>query len=282
MMAASRRILMVVSLVCASVLSGCATRQNPDPLESWNRKVYSFNDGLDRRVVRPAAQAYQAVTPDFFRTGVSNFFGNFKDMWSTTNLFLQGRFGDGTVGVLRVGMNTTLGLGGILDVATPMRLYKSNEDFGQTLGVWGMGPGAYIVWPLFGPSTVRDSLGMPGEMYFSPTTLTHNSAAINRMRSSVSSIRAPISWGRRACWMTWRSTNMPSCGMPTCKEGRIWSTTAIRPMTRTTMHLQVQMTRQASKSISKKHVLRMWRARVKGWRIGQYGNAHAVTQRSEF
>lgn len=182
MMAVSRRILMIASLVCATVLSGCATRQNPDPLESWNRKVYSFNDGLDRHVVRPAAQAYQAVTPDFFRTGVSNFFGNFKDMWSTTNLFLQGRFADGTVGVLRVGMNTTLGLGGILDVATPMRLYKSNEDFGQTLGVWGMGPGAYIVWPLFGPSTLRDSLGMPGEMYFSPTALTRDAAAINRMR----------------------------------------------------------------------------------------------------
>lgn len=182
MMGMSRRLVVLATVAMAALVSGCATRQNPDPLEAWNRKVYGFNDGLDRRVVKPAAQAYQAVTPDFVRIGVSNFFGNFKEMWSTTNLFLQGRFGDGTLGVLRVGMNTTLGLGGILDVATPMRLYKSNEDFGQTLGVWGMGPGAYIVWPLLGPSTFRDSLGMPGEMYFSPTALTDNSAAINSMR----------------------------------------------------------------------------------------------------
>lgn len=182
MMTLVRRGLLLASLAVLLGLSGCATRKNPDPLEPWNRQVYRFNDGLDRNVLRPAAEAYQAVTPDFFRTGVNNFFGNFKDMWSTTNLFLQGRFGDGTVGVLRVGMNTTLGLGGILDVATPMRLYKSNEDFGQTLGVWGMGPGAYVVWPFLGPSTLRDSLGMPGEMYFSPINLTHNSAAANRMR----------------------------------------------------------------------------------------------------
>ncbi|HET8870794.1 MAG TPA: VacJ family lipoprotein [Aquabacterium sp.] len=168
--------------VLTMALTGCATKQNPDPLEHWNRKVFAFNEGLDRKVIRPVAQGYQAVTPDFFRTGVSNFFGNVKDIWSTTNLFLQGRFADGTVGVMRVGVNTTLGLGGLLDIATPMRLYRNNGDLGQTLGVWGMGPGAYIVWPMLGSSTMRDSLGLPADLYFSPTTLSHNAAGNNRLR----------------------------------------------------------------------------------------------------
>ncbi len=177
-----RAILGGLLLVASVLTSGCATKQNPDPLESWNRQVFAFNDGLDRRVVKPAAQAYKAATPDFFRRGVDNFFGNFKDMWATANLFLQGRFADGSLSVMRVGVNSTLGLGGVLDIATPMRLYRANEDFGQTLGVWGVKPGAYIVWPIFGPSTLRDSLGLPGDMYFSPTTLSHNPAGDNRLR----------------------------------------------------------------------------------------------------
>ena len=166
------------------LVSGCATKQNPDPLESWNRQVFSFNDGLDRKVMKPVAQAYKAVTPDFFRQGVDNFFGNFRDILTTTNLFLQGRFADGTLGVMRVSVNTTLGLGGLLDVATPMRLYKTNEDFGQTLGVWGVKSGAYIVWPVLGSSTLRDSVGMPGDLYFSPTTLSRNARVDNQLRLS--------------------------------------------------------------------------------------------------
>ncbi len=176
------RAVLGVAFVGMALMSGCATRQNPDPLESWNRKVFAFNDGLDRRVVRPVAQAYKAVTPDFFRVGVSNFFGNFKDMMSTTNLFLQGRFADGAMGVMRVSMNTTFGLAGVLDVATPMQLYRQDEDFGQTLGAWGVGPGAYIVWPFFGSSTLRDSAALPADLYFSPTTVMHNAASENRVR----------------------------------------------------------------------------------------------------
>lgn len=178
----ARAILGGLLLVSSVLTSGCATKQNPDPLESWNRQVFAFNDGLDHRVVKPVAQAYKAVTPDFFRRGVDNFFGNFKDMWATANLFLQGRFADGTLGVMRVGVNSTLGLGGVLDIATPMRLYRANEDFGQTLGVWGVKPGAYIVWPVLGPSTLRDSLGLPGDLYVSPTLLFHNPAGNNRLR----------------------------------------------------------------------------------------------------
>ncbi|MBI5925400.1 MAG: VacJ family lipoprotein [Aquabacterium sp.] len=155
----------------AGALQGCATRQNPDPLEPWNRKVFGFNESLDANVLKPVAEGYKAVTPEPVRTAVSNFVGNIKEVWSTANLFLQGRFKDGTLGVIRVSVNSTLGLGGLIDIATPMQLYKSNEDFGQTLGVWGVKPGAYIVWPVLGSSTLRDSVGMPGDMYFSPSTL---------------------------------------------------------------------------------------------------------------
>ncbi|NBD20386.1 VacJ family lipoprotein [Aquabacterium fontiphilum] len=153
------------------VVAGCATPQRPDPLEGWNRQVFSFNESVDAHVVRPVAKGYRDVTPQPVRTGVGNFFGNLRDIWSTINLFLQGRLKDGAMGIMRVSINTTLGLGGLIDLATPMQIDKPNEDFGQTLGVWGVKPGAYIVWPLLGPSTLRDSVGIPGDMYFSASGL---------------------------------------------------------------------------------------------------------------
>lgn len=159
--------LVVVALAAA----GCATPQRPDPLEGWNRQVFSFNESVDAHVLRPVAQGYRDVTPQPVRTGVGNFFGNLRDIWSTINLFLQGRLKDGAMGIMRVSINTTLGLGGLIDLATPMQIDKPNEDFGQTLGVWGVKPGAYIVWPLLGPSTLRDSVGIPGDMYFSASSL---------------------------------------------------------------------------------------------------------------
>lgn len=167
----NRKTALLVGFMLAGALQGCATRQNPDPLEPWNRKVFGFNESLDANVLKPVAEGYKAVTPEPVRTAVSNFVSNIKDLWSTANLFLQGRFKDGTLGVMRVTVNSTFGLAGLIDIATPMQLYKSNEDFGQTLGVWGVKPGAYVVWPVLGSSTLRDSVGIPGDMYFSPSTL---------------------------------------------------------------------------------------------------------------
>lgn len=167
----SKKTALLLGLVLAGALQGCATRQNPDPLEPWNRKVFGFNEALDANVLKPVAEGYKAVTPEPVRTAFTNFVSNIKDVWSTANLFLQGRFKDGTLGVIRVTVNSTFGLGGLIDIATPMQLYKSNEDFGQTLGVWGVKPGAYVVWPVLGSSTLRDSVGIPGDMYFSPSTL---------------------------------------------------------------------------------------------------------------
>ena len=155
------------SLIALGSLQGCATPQNRDPLESWNRKVFSFNESLDANVLKPVATGYKTVTPEPVRTAFTNFVGNIKDAWSTVNLFLQGRFKDGTLGVIRFTVNSTFGLAGLIDIATPMQLDKPNEDFGQTLGVWGVKPGAYIVWPLLGSSTLRDSVSIPGDFYFS-------------------------------------------------------------------------------------------------------------------
>ncbi|WP_290871454.1 VacJ family lipoprotein [Aquabacterium sp.] len=163
-------------LALAAALQGCATPQNRDPIEGWNRKVFAFNETVDENVLQPVAKGYNWVTPEPIRLAVRNVFGNIGDVWSTLNLFMQGRFSDGYLGVVRVTVNTTLGLGGLLDVASAMQIERRNEDFGQTLGVWGVKPGAYIVWPFLGASTLRDSVGIPGDLYFSASTLAPTDA----------------------------------------------------------------------------------------------------------
>lgn len=149
-------------LLAALVLTaGCATVHNPDPLESLNRKTFALNERVDSAVLAPVARAYTRVVPAPVRTGVGNVFSNTKDLWSAVNLGLQGRPVDGASDVLRFGTNTVFGVLGVFDVATKVGLEKHGEDFGQTLGVWGVGPGAYLVLPLLGPSSLRDTVSLP-------------------------------------------------------------------------------------------------------------------------
>lgn len=178
----ARALACAVSLPVVLALSGCATAQSPDPLESWNRGVFSFNETVDVHVLKPVAEGYVKVTPQPVRTGVRNFFGNIGDVWSSVNLFLQGRLKEGAASTMRVAVNSTLGLGGLIDLATPMRLDRFNEDLGQTLGVWGAPSGAYIVWPLMGPSSVRDSANFVTSMTFSATTLIDGAREDNLAR----------------------------------------------------------------------------------------------------
>jgi phospholipid-binding lipoprotein MlaA len=148
-------------------LQGCATVQTADardPWESMNRSVYQFNDVVDTVAIKPAAQLYVNVLPSFVRTGVGNFLGNLGDVWSMTNSALQLKGQATAETFMRINVNTFLGLGGVLDVATEMRLEKRKEDFGQTLGHWGVKPGPYVVLPLLGPSTLRDTLALPLDM----------------------------------------------------------------------------------------------------------------------
>jgi len=153
------------ALVISSV--GCATRPdgNPrDPFESFNRGVFQFNDGMDRAIFKPAATIYQQVTPSLFRAGVGNFLGNLEDIWSSINSLLQFKPKAAALNFMRFNVNTVFGLGGILDVATEARIEREREDFGQTLAVWGVPSGPYLMLPLMGPSTLRDTFAMPVDM----------------------------------------------------------------------------------------------------------------------
>lgn len=145
--------------------------QKLDPWESWNRKVFAFNESLDEHVLKPVATAYSEIVPSTVRTGIGNFFGNIGDAWSAVNLLLQGRVKAGLDQGMRFAVNSTFGIGGLFDVATEAGLEKNSQDFGKTLGRWGMGTGAYIVWPLFGPSSVRDSLALPLDWKASPAVV---------------------------------------------------------------------------------------------------------------
>jgi len=142
-------------------IAGCAGAPPEDPLEPHNRAVFSFNDKLDKNVMKPVAERYEAVTPVLVRTWVSNFFGNLQDPWIAVNSLLQGKVTEAVTGLMRFLFNSTMGLGGLLDISTEAGLPKHDEDFGQTLGAWGVKEGYFIVLPFFGPTTLRDASAMP-------------------------------------------------------------------------------------------------------------------------
>lgn len=151
-------------LVVYGLLSGCAANQHTDtkndPLEGFNRSMYSFNDTVDKAVLKPVATGYEHVVPQPVRTGVGNFFNNLAYPIVIINTLLQGKFEQGAEDIQRFVYNSTFGLLGLIDISTPMGLEANKEDFGQTLGYWGVGKGFYVVLPLFGPSTVRDGIGL--------------------------------------------------------------------------------------------------------------------------
>ncbi len=163
--------LSAAMLVLVLLNTGCATGPNAnpkDPLEPMNRKIAVFNDTLDDNVLKPVATGYRDHTPQFVQTGVSNFFRNLSDVLSTLNNGLQLKGRDTAESLMRVVVNTTFGIYGIFDVATPIGLQRHPEDFGQTLGYWGVPDGPYLVLPIFGPSTVRDASMLPVELSLDP------------------------------------------------------------------------------------------------------------------
>ena len=152
------------------VVTGCAstTAQNPkDPYEGFNRTMFKVNEGIDV-VLKPVAQGYDAAAPLPVKAGVGNFFGNLNDAWTSINDFLQGKGSDGLSDAGRFLINTTVGIGGVFDVASEMGLEKKSEDFGQTMAVWGVGEGAYLYWPIIGPRTTRDTFGWGVDIYAYP------------------------------------------------------------------------------------------------------------------
>ena len=150
-------------LVMAS-MAGCATRPDAHPRDPWepfNRGVFSFNDAADKAIFKPAATIYRDVTPALVRTGVTNFFGNLDDAWSFVNSVFQFKPVSAVDNLTRFTVNTVMGLGGVFDIATALRIERHREDFGQTLGRWGVAAGPYLVLPLLGPSTLRDTVALP-------------------------------------------------------------------------------------------------------------------------
>ncbi|MBA2409670.1 MAG: VacJ family lipoprotein [Gammaproteobacteria bacterium] len=162
----------VATLVVSVVLAGCATTNGPsderDPLERYNRTVFRFNDVLDRNLFKPVAQGYRRYLPTPFNIAISNFFANLGDVGVAANNLLQLKVVDAASDVGRIAINSTLGFGGLFDVGSRFGLRKHEEDFGQTLGYWGVPAGPYLILPLFGPSTVRDTPGRVVDGYLDP------------------------------------------------------------------------------------------------------------------
>ncbi|NML60584.1 VacJ family lipoprotein [Massilia sp. RP-1-19] len=163
----------------ALLLAGCASTTPGDPLESYNRAMFKFNDAVDRTALKPAATVYKQAVPRFMQTGVNNFFGNLGDVWNAANNLMQGKGEAGMSDFTRFTLNSTFGLVGLLDIASEAGLQKHNEDFGQTLGYWGMPSGPYFVLPILGPSTVRDSAALPLDMAADPWNYVDPAATRN-------------------------------------------------------------------------------------------------------
>ena len=151
----------VAWLAAASLLAGCASAGSPaaarDPLEPLNRAVFEFNDAVDRTVLEPVARGYRDYLPEELRLVIGNVFGNLADLWTSANQLMQGKPLEALSDLSRFVLNSTLGVAGLADIATPMGLEKHHEDFGQTLGRWGVPSGPYLVLPLLGPSSLRDA-----------------------------------------------------------------------------------------------------------------------------
>jgi len=165
-------LLRVTAITClALMMAGCATtetRSPGDPFEPANRGVFAVNRAIDRAALKPAATAYARVTPSWFRTGVGNFFNNLTVPSTALNQVLQGNFVAAGQDTLRFVINTTLGWGGVLDVAAGAHLPEHDEDLGQTLGKWGVPPGPFLMLPLLGPSTVRDFPSVVAQRFLEP------------------------------------------------------------------------------------------------------------------
>ena len=165
----------IASLLALTLLSACATQTNKDPLEGMNRGIYKFNDVADKALIKPVATVYKTITPSPIRTGFNNFFSNLGSITTVLNDLFQFKFANAFTDAGRFVINSTFGIAGFIDVAGMDNIERHKEDFGQTLGYWGVGSGPYLVLPIFGPSSVRDTTGLLFDSATSdPITYTHN------------------------------------------------------------------------------------------------------------
>ena len=166
--------LFIILLIIFQV-SGCATHANKDPLENFNRAIYKFNDVADGAIMKPISKGYKNITPKFVVKGINNFFNNIRDVVTVINELLQGKIQYAVDDTGRVILNSTIGLLGFIDVHTISGGERRKEDFGQTLGYWGVDQGAYLVLPFIGPSTTRDAVGFLADtLAFDPISYINN------------------------------------------------------------------------------------------------------------
>ena len=171
----TKLIIAIAGLLTLSLLSGCATNANKDPLEGLNRGIYKFNDVADKAIIKPVATAYKAVAPTPIRKGINNFFSNLNSITTVFNDLLQFKFTSAFTDAGRFVINSTFGIAGIFDVASMDKIAIHKEDFGQTLGFWGVGNGAYLVLPFLGPSSLRDVTGLVFDTSTTdPVSYVHN------------------------------------------------------------------------------------------------------------
>lgn len=187
--------LLMSSLVISSVLAGCATTSEvneKDPWEGWNRGTQEFNDDVDKAILKPVAKGYLWITPKFIDDGITNFFSNLNDIGVTINDFMQLKLTQGGMDASRFLINTTAGVAGFVDVAKMIDLPKHNEDFGQTLGFWGVPSGNYLVVPFMGASSPREVVGAVGDALMNPLTYTFvfagSGAAVSAVNAGAKSV----------------------------------------------------------------------------------------------
>ncbi|MDI1360474.1 VacJ family lipoprotein [Methylotenera sp.] len=183
-----KTIILATCVLTLAALSGCATQSNKDPLEGFNRGVYKFNDVADKAVIKPVAIAYKTITPTPIRTGFNNFFSNLGSLTTVLNDLLQLKLANAFTDAGRFVINSTFGIAGFIDVAGKDNIRNHKEDFGQTLGYWGVGNGAYLVLPLLGPSSLRDTTGLVFDTFTTdPITYPRNIGQIrlsNQLRAA--------------------------------------------------------------------------------------------------
>lgn len=190
--AITQRSLLLLALIF-SLSAVAETSKNPDPFEGFNRKVFAFNEFADRWVLKPVATGYRWVTPDVVDKGVSNVFSNLGEVTTMVNNVCQAKFANAGTDLGRFLINSTIGIVGIFDVASKMGLEKNDEDFGQTLAVWGVGDGPYLVLPFFGPSNLRDAFGRIPDVYTSPVSYVEDVPVRNTLRGvDIVDVRADL------------------------------------------------------------------------------------------
>ncbi|WP_432740576.1 VacJ family lipoprotein [Methylobacter sp. G7] len=186
--------LLVISLIISSLMDGCAGLpkvNEDDPWEAWNREAQGFNNDFDNTIVMPLTKGYTSITPEFFNDATANFFSNFNDIGVTVNDLLQLKMAQGGLDASRFLINTTAGVGGLIDVATMLDLPKHNEDFGQTLGFWGVPSGNYLVVPFLGASSPRGLIGVIGDALMNPLTYSFVFTGSGTLFKAISAANSP-------------------------------------------------------------------------------------------